>query len=220
MKLSTETKTILKNFTTINQSIIIRKGSVLRTISPQKNIFAKTTIIEVFDREVPIFDMNKFLGVLSLFKDPDLEFTDTHISVKEGSVSVKYIYADPKIITAAPEKDCTLPSTDVQVDVTAAQLQGIIKAASVIAVKDITLRGDGENILLVAHDIANPSSNSFDINLGSTDRVFDVNFKIDNLKLIDDGYSIEVSETLISQWTGKNSAIVYWIACQKTSKFL
>ena len=71
MKLSDNTLTILKNFAGINNSILVKKGNKLRTISVAKNILAEAEITpEEFPRDFAIYDLNQFLNFLSLDKDP------------------------------------------------------------------------------------------------------------------------------------------------------
>ena len=114
MKLSDNAIAILKNFAGINNSILVKEGNKLRTISVAKNILAEAEIKEEFPRDFAIYDLNQFLNGLSLHQDPDLDFQqDTYLSIKEGKRRVKYFFADPNVIIAPPEKDITLPTQDV-----------------------------------------------------------------------------------------------------------
>ena len=61
MKLSDKTLALLKNFAGINQSILVKQGSKLRTISIAKNILAEVEITEEFPRDFAIYDLNQFL---------------------------------------------------------------------------------------------------------------------------------------------------------------
>ena len=110
MKLSDQTLNILKNFAGINNSILVKQGTQLRTISVAKNILAEAAIDEDFPRDFAVYDLNQFLNGLSLHQDPDLDFSpDSYISIKEGKRRVKYFYADPNVIVSPPEKEITLP---------------------------------------------------------------------------------------------------------------
>ena len=105
MKLSDSTLAVLKNFAGINNSILVKKGNQLRTISVAKNILAEAEIPEDFPRDVAIYDLNQFLNGLSLHQDPNLDFTEnSHITIKEGRRRVKYFYADPQVIIARLRK--------------------------------------------------------------------------------------------------------------------
>ena len=114
MKLSPETITTLKNFASINQSILVKNGSKLRTISVMKNILAEAEVKETFPKDFAIYDLNQFLNGLSLHQDPDLDFTnDSHVIIREGKRRVKYFFADPEVIVTPPDKELELPSQDV-----------------------------------------------------------------------------------------------------------
>ena len=98
MRLSKETLNILKNFATINSNILIKPGNTLKTISPGKNIYAEAKVTEEFDTDVPIWDLNKFLGVVSMFNNPDLEFNDSHVDISNGKSAVRYYYSAPSLL--------------------------------------------------------------------------------------------------------------------------
>lgn len=127
MKLSVETVTVLKNFSSINQSILVKSGSKLRTISVMKNILAECDVKENFPKDFAIYDLNQFLNGLSLHQDPDLDFdNDTYIVIREGKKRVKYFFADPEVIVTPPDKEIELPSQDVCFQLEHSQLLSLI----------------------------------------------------------------------------------------------
>lgn len=217
MKLSEQTVSILKNFASINQSILLREGNVLRTISPQKNVMAKAVVQETFPVEAAIYDVNRLLGTVSLFKNPELDFLENHIAIADGKNSVKYVYASPSIIISAPNKDINFPSADVEFVVTEEQMTSVLKAASVVGVPDVSFVGDGSKLVMKAHDLQNHSSNEYAIEIGETESVFQVNYKVDIFKLIPGNYNVEISKKLISKFTG--DVAEYFLACESTSTF-
>ena len=219
MKLSETTLSVLKSYAAINQSVLIRPGNTLRTISPTKTLMAKVDLTESFDREFAIYDLNKLLGLISMFDDPDLVFEENHITIQDGNNSVKYIYAAPETIVSAPDKDVRLPSEDASVYLEADQISTVLKAAGVLGVQDITLRGDGSSISIVAHDKKNDTSNEYALQVGTTDSVFTVDFKVENFKMLADDYVVTLSSKLISHFAGKNNGAEYWLACESTSSF-
>ena len=93
MKLSSRTIELLKNFATINTSMLFLEGQELRTMAIAKNGFAKAKIEEVIPRRFAIYSLPEFLGILSLMKDPDIELEDGHMLIKSGKQKVKYFYA-------------------------------------------------------------------------------------------------------------------------------
>jgi hypothetical protein len=216
MQLSNETIAILKNFSSINQSILLREGNVLKTISPAKNIMAKAVVSENFPKEVAIYDLNRLLGVVSLFKSHDLDFTEHHIAIADGKNSVKYVYADPSIIVAAPAKEINLPSTEVNFTITEDQMQSVLKAAGVVGVPDVSFVGDGSTLVMKAHDKKTPTSNEYAIEIGETDQVFSVDYKVENFKMVPGDYEVSISKKLISKFKG---AVEYFVACESTSTF-
>ena len=161
MKISKRTLGILKNFATINQSIVISEGNTIETISNVKDIFAKATVDETFDKEFAIYDLNEFLGTVSLFDlDCDFEFGDDAVIIKDSSAQQKYFYADKSIVATPPEKGITLPSVEVEKTITKENLTRLAKAASINNASDITFTEEG----IVVHDKTVPTSNKFTIN--------------------------------------------------------
>ena len=109
MKLSDSTVNLLKNFSSINQSILFKEGSKLRTISVMKNILVEATVSEEFPKDFGIYDLTQFLNGLSLHQNADLDFTkDEYVVIKEGRMRSKYFFADPTVIVSPPEKEITL----------------------------------------------------------------------------------------------------------------
>ena len=142
MKLSDSTLTVLKNFAGINNSILVKEGSQLRTISVAKNILAEAEIPEDFPRDVAIYDLNQFLNGLSLHQDPNLDFTeDAYISIEEGKRRVKYFYADPQVIIAPPDKEINLPTQEVCFQLESTSLEKLVKAAAVYQLPDLSVIG-------------------------------------------------------------------------------
>lgn len=219
MILSEKTLAILKNFASINQSILVRSGNTLKTISPEKNILAKVSVTESFANDFAIYDLGSFLGVISLFKNPEMIFEDDHMKITDGKNSVRYVYADPSIIVSAPDKDIKLPSTDVSFVVTEEQMASVLKAGNVIGVPDITFKGDGKVITMIAHDKKNPKSNEYVIEIGTTEDTFSVDYRSANFKFIQDEYTVSISQKMISSFEGKNGGVTYFVACETTSKF-
>ena len=221
MKLSENTLTILKNFAGINQSILVKKGNKLRTISIAKNILSEAEILEEFPRDFAIYDLNQFLNGLSLHQDPDLDFNEeTHITIRDGKRRVKYFYADPNVIVSPPEKQIKLPSKDVCFQLENGVTERLVKAASIYQLPDISVIGEAGVIRLVVRDKKNNTSNEYSILVGETDNVFTFNFKVENLnKIISGAYDVVLSQKLLSQFTNTKYNLSYWIAMEPDSTF-
>jgi hypothetical protein len=220
MKLSESTVNLLKNFSSINQSILFKQGNKLRSISVMKNILVEAEIAEEFPKDFGIYDLNQFLNGLSLHSAPDLDFTrDEFVVIKEGKMRSKYFFADPTVIVSPPEKEITLPTEDVCFELSSQQLEKLKKAASVYQLPDISVIGENGVIKLVARDKKNDTSNDFSIIVGDTNSEFVFNFKEENLKIIPGAYDVIVSSKLLSRFTNKNVNVCYYIALEPDSTF-
>ena len=219
MFLSQETISILKNMSGINQSILIKEGKRLRSMSVMKNVLAESDILEEFDREVPIYDLSQFLNCLSLIPGGEVTLMDDYIKITDGTNSIDYRYADPTVITAPPDKELVLPSEDVCVTLTEDQLDRAKKSSAVLQIPDISLIGDGNQIYLTVRDKKNSGSNSYNIEVGETDKVFQFNMKVENLKIIPGDYDVVISSKNLSKFTNHARAITYFIALEPDSTY-
>ena len=220
MNLTDKTLTVLKNFAGINNSILVKEGNQLRTISVAKNILAEAEIEEDFPRQFGIYDLNQFLNGLSLHVDPDLDFSpESYLSIREGKRRVKYFYADPQVIIAPPEKEITLPSEDVHFQLESTSLEKLLKAAAVYQLPDFSVIGEAGVVKLVVRDKKNDTSNSFSVIVGETDKEFVFNFKVENIKIIPGAYDVVVSQKLLSKFTNDTYNLKYYIALEPDSTF-
>ena len=220
MKLSDKTVSLLKNFSTINQSILFKKGSSLRTISVMKNILAEATIDEDFPKDCGIYDLNQFLNGLSLHQDPELDFTnESYVRISEGKMRSNYFFSDPNVIIVPPEKEISLPSIDVSFELKTQQLDRLLKAAAVYQLPDLSVDGESGVVKLVVRDKKNDTSNDFSILVGETDNEFSFNFKVENIKILPGTYEVSISKKLLSEFTSKDRSLKYFIALEPDSKF-
>jgi hypothetical protein len=220
MKLSEKTLTTLKNFAGINNSILVKQGNKLRTISVAKNILAEAQINEEFSRDFAIYDLNQFLNGLSLHQDPDLDFAEeSYLTIREGKRRVKYFFADPNVIISPPDKEIQLPSQDVCFQLDSVTLEKLIKAAAVYQLPDLSAVGEAGVVKLVVRDKKNDTSNEYSIIVGETDKDFTFNFKVENIKIIPGAYDVVVSSKLLSQFSNEAYNLKYYIALEPDSTF-
>ena len=220
MKLSDSTLSLLKNFSTINQSILFKKGTRLRTISVMKNILAEATIAEEFPKDFGIYDLNQYLNGLALHNNPELNFeADNYVVIKEGRSRSKYFFADPSVIITPPEKSIDLPSEDVTFDLSTDQLDKLLKAAAIYQLPDLSVVGGDGVVKVLVRDKKNDTSNDFSIVVGETDSTFSFNFKVENIKILPGTYTVVVSQKLLSRFTNKNQDLIYYIALEPDSTF-
>ena len=219
MKLSENTFNVLKNFSGINQSISVKAGNTLRTISVAENIFAVATVDEKFPQNFSIYDLNEFLGGISLMRGAgEMEFADpNYVRIKNNRSSIKYFFADSSLIKQAPEKEIKLPDEDVKFVLTENDLDSLKRAAAVYQLPDFSVIGDGSEINIVARDKENDTSNTFSINVGTTTDEFVLNLKVENIKLLKGDYDVVMSKRLISRFTHKSIPVTYWIALEPDS---
>ena len=219
MFLSTETVSILKNFSTINQSILIKEGKRLRSMSVMKNVLAESDITEEFDRDVAIYDLSQFLNCLSLIPGGELKLMDDYIKITDGTNSIDYRYADPSVIAAPPEKELKLPSEDVCVVLTEDQIDRAKKSAAVLQIPDVSLIGDGSKVYLTVRDKKNTGSNSYSIEVGETDAVFQFNLKVENLRMVPSDYDVIISAKGMAKFTSHSRSLVYFVAIEPDSTY-
>ena len=220
MKLSDKTFDLLKNFAGINQSILVKEGNKLRTISVMKNILAEAVIEEKFPKDFGIYDLNQFLNGINLYQSPELDFVnDGHVTIREGKSRSKYFFADPNVIVTPPDKSITLPSEDVCFLLDTKQLDKLLKAAAIYQLPDLSVVGEAGVVKLVVRDKKNDTSNDFSVVVGETDDVFTFNFKVENIKIIPGSYEVVISSKLLSRFVNKNFDVTYWIALEPDSSF-
>ena len=220
MKISNETLNVLKNFSTINSSLVVKSGSVIRTVSPVKNILAEYTCTETFEQDFALYDLNEFLGGLTLFKDPEFVFDNaSYLTIKSGRSKVKYFFSDPSLITSPSDKQIPMDGDNVEFELGEEVLSSLLKAASVYQLKDLSLISDDGEINLVVRNKDNDTSNNFSAKVGETDKEFVFNFKIENIKIIPDVYKVLVSPQNVSQFISSKYNLQYWIALEPDSTF-
>ena len=216
MKLSKETVGLFKNFSGINSNLLLKSGNKLATISAQKNVMADATVSETFP-DFGIYDLNEFLGAMSLFEDPELDFDTKYVTIKQGNMSIKYFAADASVLTA-PQKSITFPQAEIEFNMTAAMLNMVHRTASVLRATDLSIIGDGETITAVVGDKKNATGNSFSEPVGTTDKTFRVNLKVENLKMLPGEYTVSISSKKISRFKGTGD-LVYYVAVEADSTF-
>jgi len=220
MKLSDKTLTLLKNFSSINQSILFRQGNFLRTISVMKNILAEASIEEELPKDFGIYDLNQFLNGLNLHQNAELDFqNDGYVMIKEGKSRSKYFFADPNVIVTPPEKNINLPSEDVCFLLDTKELDKLLKAAAVYQLPDLSVVGEAGVVKLVVRDKKNDTSNDFSVVVGETDDVFTFNFKVENIKILPGPYEVVISRKLLSRFKNTGFDVTYHIALEPDSTF-
>lgn len=217
MKIDTDTVNVLKNFAKINPSIVVTEGNVLKTISPTKTIMAKAKVKTEFAKRFAIYNLDRFISIVSTFADPEFKFGDKSVDISDNNKRQHYVYADENTVTKAPEKEINLPSVDVSFKLTNDALRDVEKAAGILGLPEIVVFGDGQNIKLQAEDTKNPSGDVYSVVIGATDKAFKAIFKAENIKIIPGDYDVSISSKGISHFVHED--VEYYIAVESSSTF-
>ena len=223
MELTENTLQVFKNFSTINQNILIKQGNTLKTISEARNVFAIAQVDTDFPTQFGIYDLNEFISVLSLVDKPNLKFEDENVIIGDstGRSKVKYFFSPEETLTS-PQKDINMPEAEVKFALTGDTLNKLRKAASALGHNEVTIANSDGALSLSVSDGQNSTSNAFSIDVdgqypAGTNFKFVVN--IGNLKILPGDYQVEISSKLISRFAHKEMNVSYWIALEKTSNY-
>ena len=221
MKVSERTTNLLKNYANINQSIEFREGNVLKTVSPLNTILASVETEEEFPRTFPIYELNRFLGTLDLFNNPELDFMDNGVNITDDNHKAIYRYCgSSSMFQTPPDKDITFPEPEVEFQLTQELFKKTINAANTLGLPEIVVEGDGSEIKLLVADTGNVSSDNFSTKVGSTDKTFHMIFKTENFSTIAEGaYNVSLSSKRISHFKREGDSLQYWIALEQNSTF-
>lgn len=219
---SKNTLTILKNFSSLNSNLLVHPGNMIKTITPSKTGMAVATVEENFDVEFGIWDLNKFLGVISLFNNPTFAFGEKSVKIKNGGDSVvNYYYSEPRLLTY-PTKDVNMPKVDISITLTEKNFNELQKAASVMQLPDLSFKSDDDDIVAMVSDLSDPTSNSYKVVVGSGDVLPDFlfNFKMENIKILPGDYKINFAKNVVGEFIHQSIPVKYWYAMEaNTSKY-
>jgi hypothetical protein len=223
MELSENTLNVLKNFSGINQNMMIRTGNTIKTISEARTVLATAHVTEEFPIDFGIYDLNEFIGVLSLVDTPRLAFKDEYVIVNDstGRSKVKYFFSSEDTLTT-PQKDLNMPETNVKFTLTNDTMNKIKRAASTLGHSEVSISGQDGVLSLSVVDSQNMTSNAFSIDVDGDfdkDAVFNFILSINNLKILPGDYEVGISSKLISQFSHTSLDVKYWIALEKSSTF-
>jgi hypothetical protein len=193
MKLSSRTTNILKNFSTINNSILIKPGNVIETITKEQNVIGSATVEETFPIEFAIYDLNAFLNAINLVKNPVFEFSEKSVKIVGENSLINYVYCDPRMVPDTIKRKLTLPDPAFSFKLSESVLNETLKASAVIGLPDFVVVSDIERLQIILTDSKNPSSNTFVIDLDEkVKNEFRYTFKCENLKILPGSYAVEI----------------------------
>ena len=85
MELSENTLEVLKNYSSINQNVMIKQGNTIRTITEARNVLSTAVVDVEFPKDFGIYDLNEFIGALSLVDKPTLTFADEYVTISDST---------------------------------------------------------------------------------------------------------------------------------------
>ncbi len=219
MKLSENTVNVLRNFATINQGLVFKSGNTLRTVSKQQNVLAKATVTESFDKNFAIYDLNRFLAVLSSMNDPDLTVGTGNVKIASGTSKTTYGLSDETMVVSAPDNDISVQNAEVKFTLTKDNLAQVLKLSGVLGLPNIAVRGNRKKISIAALDVKNQDSDVFSVDVGDTDAEFQFIFVTENFKMIPGDYEVQISSKGVAHFKSKKDPLEYWIATEVGSKY-
>lgn len=222
MKLSDNTVSVLKNFSTINQSLQFKNGKVLKTISPLKTIFVEANVEEEFEKTFALYDLNKLLAKISLYKEAHLGFEEDRLVIAtEDKKKSDYIkYCSTQVIVTPPEKEITLENPDCEFSLSQEDLDWMRRSAGISGSPNFIFESDGSTITFMAADLKDDSADQSKIEIGTSDKKFRVAMKVENFKMMEGSYDVAVSKKGMARFKNKDVDITYYIAIEAAnSKF-
>lgn len=221
MKFSDTTIQILKNFSGFNPGILLRKGNTISTVTPLNTVMATAIVDDEFPQEAGIADLQKFLAVLNLFKEPDIEFGENAFIISDGTQRVVWRYGAKAVIAYRESTEAKMPDDcEINVDVTWQDLQATIKAAGVLGMKQISVSGDGNKIYLSTMHEKDKNADKYSVVISDENvpsESFDMIFKTEKLKMLPMDYNIVISSRGIAKFEAET--IKYYITTEEDSKF-
>ena len=220
MLFRSDTLTILKNFAGINSGIEFRAGDTLSTMSPGKTILAKAKLKDSFPESFCVFDLNQFLSVHSLYKDPELKFDEYNVIFSAGRSKTTYRKTAKEMIITPPDKDLSLPSVDAEFKLTEDTFAALMKSANVLQSPNISVESDGEKIFVTCYNSKDDSAHTYSTEVGESSNVFKAVFLTENWKMIPGTYDVKISSRGLAEFNHTTQDVDYWIAIEaKESKF-
>lgn len=220
-KLTEWTLTLLKNFASINPSVLLEEGNVLRTITPAGTIYAIGKLDQMLPKTCAIYNVGKFLATLSLFEQPIIEFNDDHMIIRDGNRLARYSYTDAKFIVSPPAKqDLPVGNADYTFDIGPDTLRQLNKALGVFDQPHVsiecTLVKNTVNapILITTTNADSPSKDGFLTTIGTGSSTFKYVFNKEKFLVLPMAYKVTLhnKKKLIKLVSG--NMITYYIAAE------
>jgi hypothetical protein len=218
MKFDPRTIIILKNFAMMNPSLQFKAGSILHTRSaPNKAVIAKAKIKDVIPCDFAIYDVARFISVMSLFDNPDLKFGDKFITISSDGRSARYALTSPAMIVTPPDREINMKDPDVVFSLSQEILTSIQKALAVMSLPEIVISSDGKSAIKLEAIKSNESSSDlFSIDVGHSEKVFKAIFLPENWKFLPGSYNVELMFRGFARFS--TDEVEYYVPVEKDSE--
>lgn len=225
---------LLKNYAGIQNSVLLRAGSRQTTMSTSKSLFALSEFGTPLPQDVGIYDLNTFLGTLSLFSKPEIEFDGNVMVVSDVSgAKVKYRMSDPSNLLVPPADEpgnrLQAENPSVVLSLSSDTLQRLNKSVSVLGLNGpsglISFSVAGDQVTIRAYDEKNPAAHTFELKLAEKDVTVlkdftrDLHFRTSYMSmLLDGGYHVSLSDWKYGYFKHVSDPISYYVVSQSVTK--
>jgi len=201
-KLSDQTRKIIQNFSNINPSMLFKPGKTLATIAPAAGILAFAEVEEEFPQAFAIYDLSRFLSILSTYDDPVLVFADKHVTIQtvDNNKRYHYRYTSESMIVAPPEGKIKVTDVLGSFELPAPALANLLKVMSISGHLDVTIACKDKVLFLQAIDLKEKKTDDYISVLGELDVAnFQVRLQRDWLATLMTGknYSVTVDKGFV-----------------------
>lgn len=213
MNFNEYTLTVLKNFSSINPSVVLKPGKIQKTINYDSTILVQAEIDDTLPVEFGIYDLNQFLGNITTLKDPNLEFNDKNVVMSDANLNLNFYSASPSLIKTPPDKELNMTKVDAKFALSNSIMQKLLRLASMNQLPHMSFVGKNGELNIVVHDIGNDTSNSVTTKIDDyAGDDFAAPFQIESFKLISDDYEVELMIKGFAKLTSKTRNLKYFIA--------
>jgi|FreactTroBogLake_1042271.scaffolds.fasta_scaffold02022_5 hypothetical protein len=232
MEITKQTNELLENLSMINKNFLFNKGKVQRTLNKSKSFMAEV----IFDNEIPveagIYDLVKVVSGMKTLPNPSLSFAENSLSVIGQDSEMIFAFTDKSLLDT-PKKSISEYSYEFEYsfDLSLDKFEQIIKYFKVMNRADhkgsknktkstsfnfLIFEGNGQEIIAQVQESRNLANNVLRIKVGNSDQVFKFMIDLEQLKLLKDDYTVELSNKKLCKFSCKNIKASYLIAVENT----
>lgn len=216
MKISSKTIKILQNFSNINEGIVIHPGNVLRTMNGnERSVFAEAVVDELFEKEFGIYDLKRFLAILSMTKEPDIEVDDVVVKIRGGKSTVNVRHTNTKLIKSPPNDRSINAEYLATFDMGELDIKWLFDTSSILGTPHIIFVAKDGMIKVQCADVEGKLVDEGSLELCNSETAFKAVLSVEKLKIMPGAYEVSVSSKGVVQFAAKNIKLKYWIAILK-----